>query len=642
MPLSTGQILKNRYRIVQMLAVGGYGTVYRAWDLNLNVSCAVKENLDNSPEAQKQFTREAEFLAQLSHPNLPRVTDHFSISGQGQFLVMDYVAGDDLETIRMRQGGRLPEAQVLTWIEQVCKALIYLHTQTPPIIHRDIKPANIRITPQGQAVLVDFGIARQVAGGKTTVGAKAVTPGYSPPEQYTGAGTDARSDIYALGTTLYTLLTGIELPESIQRMLAKTGTRPPHVLQPDVSQPVSQAILKAINPDPGSRFQTIDAFLKALKSKRAPATRRVPGRLLFALAGIFVLAIIGIRAVNPPAVTPTPPPVAGVTLTTTNTVTETAVVPSMTSTALSNPALTVTPELASGSTRVRDIDGMVQVYIPAGEFMMGSDDERFYNSQPEHVVHLDAFWIDQTEVTNEKYAQCVEERYCFRPKYSTSWNFNNYYLDSNYANYPVVWVSWEDAERYCAWAGSRLPSEAEWEKAARGTDARIYPWGNSEPTRRISDIPYDSVPVGSFKDEESPYGVLDMTGNVGEWVHDWFDIGYFARSVTQNPLGPVVGDERVTRGFLKYAGNYFETPDAVHRSGRPGTKSDYLTGFRCASPTGNLPARPRYTATPLPVDDSEPMAPPENTDDDEDQSDLPGTPVPNPTEDPYPYPAPGN
>ena len=218
MALTIGTVVNQRYRIVRLLGEGGFGAVYRAWDTNLRIPCAVKESYGISPDEARQFLREAQMLANLRHPGLPKVTDHFSIPGQGQYLVMELVEGEDLEEIRTHQGGMLNVRDTLTWIEQILDAVEYLHKQQPPVIHRDIKPANIRITPQGQAILVDFGIAKLYdAHIKTTVGARAVTEGYSPIEQYGQGKTDERSDIYALGATLYTLLTGKVPPESIQR-----------------------------------------------------------------------------------------------------------------------------------------------------------------------------------------------------------------------------------------------------------------------------------------------------------------------------------------------------------------------------------------------------------------------------------------
>ena len=233
MPLAAGQILNNRYRIVKLLGQGGFGAVYRAWDLNLEKPCALKENLNTSEDAQRQFKREARhpFRSDPSQP-AARYRSFYS-AWRGQYLVMDFVEGEDLSDMLQQVGRPLSEADVLPWMVQVCEALEYLHAQNPPVIHRDIKPANIKIASAGgaagemaaggaqsagKAMLVDFGIAKLFdADLKTTMGARAVTPCYSPLEQYGRGTTDARSDIYAVGATLYTVLTGHEPPESVAR-----------------------------------------------------------------------------------------------------------------------------------------------------------------------------------------------------------------------------------------------------------------------------------------------------------------------------------------------------------------------------------------------------------------------------------------
>jgi serine/threonine-protein kinase len=270
MPLQTGQVFNNRYRIVKLLGQGGFGAVYRAWDSNLNKPCALKENLDVSPEAQRQFTREATVLANLSHPNLPRVTDHFILPGQGQYLVMDFVEGDDLASI-LRQRGPVPPEQAITWTLQVADALSYLHTRQPPVVHRDIKPANIRITPDGRVMLVDFGLVKiynpQL---RTTMGARAVTPGFAPPEQYGHGSTDARSDLYALGATLYNILTGQDPLESVQRM-SGAQMRPVNQINPRINPSVGSAIERAMRLDPNQRFQSVSEFKAALSASAAPA-----------------------------------------------------------------------------------------------------------------------------------------------------------------------------------------------------------------------------------------------------------------------------------------------------------------------------------------------------------------------------------
>ena len=264
-PLVSGTVLQGRYRIENLLGKGGFGAVYRTWDLSLSRVCALKENLDTSSEAQRQFAREATVLASLSHTNLPRVTDHFLIAGQGQYLVMDYVEGDDLVSIVGRQGIP-PVEQAMEWLYQVMDALVYLHGRQPPVIHRDIKPANIRITPEGRAMLVDFGLVKTTdAHTKTTLGARAVTPGYSPPEQYGQGSTDSRTDIYAFGATLYALLTGQDPPESVLR-IAQDFLPPADQLNPKVSPAIAEVVARAMSLNPSQRFQNMATFKTELKA----------------------------------------------------------------------------------------------------------------------------------------------------------------------------------------------------------------------------------------------------------------------------------------------------------------------------------------------------------------------------------------
>jgi len=211
---------------------------------------------------------------------------------------------------------------------------------------------------------------------------------------------------------------------------------------------------------------------------------------------------------------------------------------------------------------------MVMVYVPAGEFLMGSTDadidailarcsdckrEWYTDEQPQHTVYLDAFWIDRTEVTNAQFRKCVEAGACQAPT-TCDWGEPTY-NDGSKADYPAVCVSWNQAQAYCRWAGVRLPTEAEWEKAARGTDGRTYPWGNQAPDcNRANYWGKDggcvgrTTAVGSFPTGASPYGALDMAGNVWEWVSDWYDGDYYSRSPARNPTGPDSGQARVLRG----------------------------------------------------------------------------------------------
>ncbi len=272
---TTGQILNTRYRIVKQLGQGGFGAVYRAWDLNLNRPCAIKENLDASPDAQRQFEREARVLAGLQHPNVVEVTDYFNIPGQGQFIVMQFVEGEDLECMLERQG-KLDPGQALGWIDKICGALEYLHSQNPPVLHRDIKPANIRLNGQGEPVLVDFGLLKvYTAGQKTTTGARAVTPGYSPTEQYGHGITDARTDVYALGATLYALLTGAPPDEAIQR-IADPLLTPVRLPNAKAANQLDAVLSKALEVNSAQRYDSVNAFRKALSGVSYPTVMVSP------------------------------------------------------------------------------------------------------------------------------------------------------------------------------------------------------------------------------------------------------------------------------------------------------------------------------------------------------------------------------
>jgi serine/threonine protein kinase len=270
MALEKGYLLYGRYRIETVLGRGGMGSVYKALDENLGIAVAVKENLFTTEEYARQFRREATILAGLRHSNLPRVTDHFVIAGQGQYLVMDYIDGDDLRS-RIEKGNLPNERLAADWARQICDALNYLHNRQPPVVHRDIKPGNIRITSDGRAVLVDFGLARLLEGPTTTTGAKAMTPGYSPPEQYGASRTDSRTDIYALAATLYTLLTGAMPEDGLERALGQRTLTPIRTRNPKISIGVASAIERALEVLPENRYQTILEFQKALTLAVPPA-----------------------------------------------------------------------------------------------------------------------------------------------------------------------------------------------------------------------------------------------------------------------------------------------------------------------------------------------------------------------------------
>jgi formylglycine-generating enzyme required for sulfatase activity len=232
-------------------------------------------------------------------------------------------------------------------------------------------------------------------------------------------------------------------------------------------------------------------------------------------------------------------------------------------------------------------DGAPMVLVPAGEFMMGGDTSGQNDERPAHRVSLDTFYIDQYEVTTTRYAKYSEQTNRAAPRY---WSTR---VSLNHGNKPVVGMNWNDAAAYCAWVGKRLPTEAEWEKAARGNDQRPYPWGNEAPSEQRGNFDHCCdfkdhgalTDVGAFEQGKSPSGAYDMAGNVWEWVADWYGENYYAKSPARNPKGPSHGEYRVLRG-----GSWLSAPDYVRSANRlwdsPTYRNDYI-GFRCAQDRPN-------------------------------------------------------
>jgi len=279
-PLAVDTLLRERYRVISLIGQGGMGAVYLTEDIRLpGRRCAVKEirlppgiSDEMIAQARAQFHREATVLAQLDHPNLPGVSDFFTVDGR-DYLVMDYVAGTDLlQVVRetRRKGRFLPEVQVVHWAEQLCATLSYMHRQDSPVLHRDIKPANIKLTPEGDVKLVDFGLVKPMdpQAVSTFTGLRGVgSVPYTPLEQYGEIAdhTDVRSDLYALGATLYHLLTNEEPPSAQEIFLRSDALPPPRQVRPDLSPAVEGAILAAMAPHPGNRPPTVDAWLRLLQ-----------------------------------------------------------------------------------------------------------------------------------------------------------------------------------------------------------------------------------------------------------------------------------------------------------------------------------------------------------------------------------------
>jgi formylglycine-generating enzyme required for sulfatase activity len=290
------------------------------------------------------------------------------------------------------------------------------------------------------------------------------------------------------------------------------------------------------------------------------------GLIILGQQGMGFLAILATRTSTP---TSTP------TITPTSTQTPTPI-----------PTGTPAPTQDTSITWMRPADGMIMVFVPAGSYRMGSTG--FYaNESPVHEVSLNAYWIDKTEVTNGMYARCVSDGNCQPPFKNSSFSHLNYYGDALYIDFPVIYVDWNQASAYCRWAGGRLPTEAEWERAARGTGWGFYPWGIAAPVCSLANFWFendtcvgDTTAVGSYPSGASPVGALDMAGNVWEWVNDWYSETYYSQSPSSNPQGPASGTDRVLRGGAwDFNENYIRS--SYRYNSRP-SLSYNVVGFRCS------------------------------------------------------------
>jgi formylglycine-generating enzyme required for sulfatase activity len=240
------------------------------------------------------------------------------------------------------------------------------------------------------------------------------------------------------------------------------------------------------------------------------------------------------------------------------------------------------PPPAETQSKARSVDNMMMVYIPNGQFLMGDDNSAFASERPAHMIFLEGYWMDQNEVNNAQYRLCVDAGACVAPP---AWES----LDLNGDQQPVL-VPWSSAQAYCQWVGGRLPTEAEWEKGARSTDGRLWPWGNTFEDDRANlngeaDGFLFTAPVGSFPSGASPYGLNDMAGNAAEWVADWYAKDYYAQSPSQNPTGPAGGQDKVIRGTIANGGGGREKVRTVARYSTPPEHERWHFGFRCAMTT---------------------------------------------------------
>ncbi|MHC1783642.1 MAG: bifunctional serine/threonine-protein kinase/formylglycine-generating enzyme family protein [Anaerolineaceae bacterium] len=588
----------GKYELHEQLGRGGFGTVYRAVDTSLGREVALKvlhPQLTTAPDFLERFREEARLAASVENPHI--VTIHECDEQDGRvFIAMRYLPGGSLKQ-RLEKDGPIRFLEALEIIKQVCGGLQAAHEQG--LVHRDIKPANILFDKGGQAVVGDFGLARAVQLSSSSADSSkggAGTPAYRAPELWRGdPPASPATDIYSLGCVLFEMLTGRVLfdgvtPDAVLTQHLIDGPRMPSSFSDKIPNGFHQVLKKALEKDLNKRYQTVRDFetaLAGLLEKSIPTEKQTTKNQVY----WGILAILGVVVIAINFILPRTPSSQITTSTSTLVITPTAIItnkaqgtitptlepePAMTPepTSTSIPAFSPTPDLTIGSTFVSPVDGMEMLYVPAGEFEMGSSD-RFENERPTHNVILSAFWIDKYEVTNKQYNKCVDSGIC-RQSYCQEGHFSD-------ENQPVVCVDWEASKEYCEWVERRLPTEAEWEKAAKGTDGRIYPWGNRVPgfsyaNWAVSKDGYDFIaPIGSFPDGASPFGVMDLAGNVWEWTADLY--GLYSSDRVENPIGASTGMFHVLRG------GSWNTSDPQHLRTTVRlweSMNLFNAGFRCA------------------------------------------------------------
>jgi formylglycine-generating enzyme required for sulfatase activity/tRNA A-37 threonylcarbamoyl transferase component Bud32 len=612
--------IAERYEIIDELGRGGFAVVYKARDTVLDRIVALKvlkAHVAENVTFVQRFEQEARTAARFDHPHIVTVFEVGQEAGH-HYIAMNYLPGRGLDEALAEADGPLPLEQVIAIVDQVADALDYTHRRGS--VHRDVKPSNVRLSDEGHATLLDFGIVRAADGTRlTTTGETMGTPQYMSPEQAEGQEIDHRSDIYSLGVMAYQMCTGKApfddvSPVVVLRLHADKAPPPLHELNPDLPASVEQVLLKALAKEPDERYQSAGDFARALReaglpqaqaerkrraeaaalSRPAKARHGLSPRIIAVLSagGFIVLAclvvglVVGRRLLWGGAEeTPRPAAESPTTSAPTRAPTE---MPAPTSRPTREPAGPPAGEFPAGEPWTRPADGMVMVYVPGGTFPMGSGSGDS-DEQPVHDVTLDAFWIDQTEVTNAQYVLCVADGDCEESGSADDARYNG-------DEYPVVSVSWHAAAAYCEWTGARLPTEAEWEYAVRGPEGHRYPWGDHDPTDGLTlygdPSAQHTAPVGGFPDGASWCRALDMAGNVYEWVADWY--GDYPSGPQTNPTGPQTGEERVLRG-----GSFVVNADRLRGAARsPNPPDTYFQGggFRCA--TG---PSPEPTASPAPT-----------------------------------------
>ncbi len=627
-----GRIIGN-YEVINPFGEGGMGELYLGRHTRLAREVIIKtiRTEDFSPRQiehlRDRLEREAFVQSQLDHPNIVRVYD-FIASGDTTCIVMEYVPGRDLRKMITRETGPIPAQRAIKLFKQVLAAIDYAHNfnysdksgeKHQGIIHRDLKPANILVTPDDVVKVTDFGIVkvRGVKGG-TQMGFNPGTPEYMSPEQARGRELDHRSDIYSLGIVFYEMLSGHVPFEDdgtgtsdyeIRRGHIELPVPPLSSHYPGVSQELEKVVLKALEKNPDDRYQTARQFLDAIEDFEQTGTFRITGRMPGArqtvvqenrgasLANRADAPTIGVGNTvmtdpnrpqtgastfnNQPLSNGAPSldgfPRSTARVSTAEQKSKLPLIIAVAAVALLTIGITgwlLSRSNSTGKTGGSNVIPQGMVSITGGEFRMGRDDGNDFE-KPAHTVKIAPFFIDATEVTNEQYRQFVDAT---RHQPPGHWP-EGHYPDGE-ASLPVVNVSWDDANAYAKWASKRLPTEEEWEYAARGNDGRIYPYGNEwkpQLSNAIEDNFGTPRPVRSYPDGASPFGVYDMAGNVLEWTFS--DFKFYPGSKFSSEGNPNAG-RKVLRGGAFNAPSKYQT--ATDRFFYPAATKANFIGFRCA------------------------------------------------------------
>ena len=410
---------------------------------------------------------------------------------------------------------------------------------------------------------------------------------------------------------------GLDIPsgyfmEAMERLHGRYLNVPLNAVIHPVSTEVRKVVKEeqiAVNKALAQKWEDIKEILKPAEEKPvtpkqvqtkkttdspSPIRRRVRGEIAWRPygigAGILLLATLGIFGINSLIQNAVGNKTPLATQTKSEIVDELIYTPTPTLTVATStatiPPFTPTSEYSIGSTITSPKDSMVMVYVPASEFIMGSE-AGDADEKPIHTVYLDAYWIDQTEVTIQMYSYCVEAGFCVEPTSKASYTRSSYFGDNDFKDHPVIFVDWTMATTYCEWVDRRLPTEAEWEKAASWDDAtnkkHIYPWGTDSPNDNLlnyNNAARDTTEVGIYPDGASHYGAFDMAGNVWEWVNDWYDPNYYEKSPSSNPQGPDSGQYRVIRGGSFSLGG--DDVRSAYRVKLVTANTGFTIGFRCA------------------------------------------------------------